>query len=205
MMDARSLLDLFKDVYGEGRWWSDDPFTVMFQTVLVQNASWSGVQKVAVPDAHDVLKMSLDGLETLVRPCGFHRAKARTISSLAMWFSSYGFSGAAVETLPALEIRRQLLAISGIGEESADDILVYAFHKPRMIVDAYTRRLLWRMEYVFDDDEGIRAWAGESLEDDVTAYGHLHWHILEHCIRSCRKRPSCASCPLTGVCTRRFS
>lgn len=202
MMDARSLLNLFKDAYGEGRWWSDDQFTVMFQSVLVQNTSWSSVENVPVPCVHDVLSMSQEDLERIVRPCGFFHAKARTVRALAEWYASYGFDCEAVKAMPVRLLKKQLLSIRGIGPESADDILVYAFHKPLMIVDAYTRRLLERMGYVFTCDDGIRSWACASLGDDAEAYGHLHWYVLDHCISYCRKKPACVACPVSHSCLR---
>ena len=146
-MDAVELYHALLGAYGTPRWWSDDPYTVMVQAVLVQNTSWRNVEK-AYGEAGGrlrpeyVLATSAEELEALIRPCGFQKAKARTIMALTAWYGSHGFDAASIHSKPQEDIRGELLSIKGIGEETADAILVYAFHKPSFIIDAYTRRLL---------------------------------------------------------------
>ncbi len=205
MQNAETLYQLLLTAYGRPRWWSEDPFTVMFQAVLVQNTAWASVEKTweAIGDKADpayIEKLPVEELEALIRPCGFCKAKARTVQALAGWFAGYGFDRKKVQDQPAPKLRTELLAIRGIGAETADVILVYAFYKASFIIDAYTRRFLRRFGYDFADDGAIRRFFETGLPEDAKVYGWLHWLILEHCIGACRKQPQCESCPVREFC-----
>ena len=90
----------------------------------------------------------------------------------------------------------------GIGGETADVILLYAFDRPRFVVDAYTRRLMGRLGHD-SDDEGIREFFESGLGHDTRRLGGMHRLILEHGIAHCRKKPLCDGCPLCDICTVR--
>lgn len=92
-------------------------------------------------------------------------------------------------------LRTELLALRGVGAETADVILVYAFHQPSFIVDAYTRTLLRRLGYSFVDDAEVRGFFEQSISKDAEMYGSYHWLILEHSISRCKKKPVCVGCP----------
>lgn len=210
MRNANELYQILLASRGKPRWWSEDPFTVMFQAVLVQNTAWRSVEKTceAIGDKltpQTIGAMSLEELELLIRPCGFCKAKARTIQALVLWFGQYDFSARAVEEIPAFRLRRELLSIRGIGAETADVILVYAFYKPSFIIDAYTRRLLSRLGCGFSDDASVRQFFEDTLPKDARVYGWYHWLILEHCISTCKKVPRCSGCPLKDSCRHSLS
>lgn len=205
MLNANELYQLLLNAYGKPRWWSEDPFTVMFQAVLVQNAAWGSVEKTCAsiggrltPERIDAL--SAEELEALIRPCGFYKAKARTIKAVIQWYRAYSLDQDAVRRMSVSKLRSELLAIRGIGAETADVILVYAFYKSSFIIDAYTRRFLARMGYSFADDDSIRRFFLASLDEDAEVYGWYHWLILDHCISACRKKPLCGTCPLKMKC-----
>ena len=197
---AEELYSLLLKEYGKPSWWSDDPFTVIVQSVLVQNTSWSSVLRTSsaagrmTPES--VLSMRPEELEELIRPCGFCKRKAETVRSLAAWYKEY----LRQKDLPSNEIRSELLSIRGVGEETADVILVYALYRPAVIIDAYTRRFMRRLGYDFPSDDGIRTFFRNGLPDDVHILGYLHWLLLEHSINSCRKKPECNGCPFLSVC-----
>lgn len=203
MLTAYEIYTQLLSAYGTPEWWSDDPFTVMFQAVLVQNTAWENVVMATkamggIPRPETIFAMSDDELHALIRPCGFFRAKARTIRSLAVWWN--GIRGDE-SFLSTEELRKQLLSIKGVGEETADVILVYALHRPSFIIDAYTRRLLSRLGFRFRSDIEIRSFFEEGLEADAGLYGSYHWLVLEHCKAVCRKTPLCAECRLRTICT----
>ncbi len=205
MLSARALYEALLAAYGAPRWWSDDPFTVMFQAVLVQNTAWNSVEKTCAAigsrlTPEYVESLSGPALEQLIRPCGFFTAKAKTIQALTAWFRQYGFSREAVQQLPLQQLRAELLSIRGVGAETADVIAVYAFFQPSFVIDAYTRRLLTRLGHAFSGDGVIRQFFETALPRDARLYGRYHWLILEHCITSCKKKPACASCPLQTHC-----
>ena len=191
--------------YGQPRWWSKDPYRVMFQAVLVQNTTWANVEKTCALledqiDPEKIAPLSSAELEEMIRPCGFHKAKARTIQALTTWYQGYGFDQAVVQGVPQEKLREELLSLRGVGPETADVILVYSFYKPSFIVDAYTRRLLARLGYDFPDDHAIRCFFEQGLPRDAQTYGHLHWLILDHCIQHCKKSPQCQGCCFATEC-----
>lgn len=205
MLYAEEIYQTLLDTYGKPRWWSDDPFIVMFQAVLVQNTAWSSVEKTcaAMGDKltlEAVARLPRAELEQRIRPCGFYKAKARTIQALIAWFGGYGFDRAAVQKIPAARLRQELLALRGIGPETADVILVYAFYQPSFIVDAYTRRFLRRLGHELADDAAVKRFFETALPPDAHIYGWYHWLILEHCIAACKKTPQCQSCPFQREC-----
>jgi len=203
MPAAREIYERLYAAYGQPRWWSDDPYTVMVQAVLVQNTAWSAVEKVTAgladcltPDR--VLDLSPEELERLIRPCGFCTGKAAAIRRLTEWYGRYGFdAGAARKTGPE-QLRSELLAVKGVGAETADVILLYALRRPVFVIDAYTRRFLARLGFDFATDEQRRAFFISGLPHNARLYGWYHWLILEHGIRRCKKVPVCGGCPFTG-------
>lgn len=209
LISAKELYHALHAVYGQSRWWSDDAYTVMFQAVLVQNTAWGNVLKTcaALGDLltpEFVAGLPTEELESLIRSCGFYRAKARTIQALTAWFKQYNFDRQAAARVPTETLRGELLAIRGVGEETADVILVYAFYRPAFVIDAYTRRLLKRLGHAFPKDAAIRNFFETGLPEDARVYGQYHWLILEHCIAVCRKTPRCDACPLRSACARRL-
>ena len=202
MPTAYEIYTQLLSAYGTPEWWSDDPFTVMVQAVLVQNTAWENVVMATkamggIPRPETILLMADEELHALIRPCGFFRAKARTIRSLAAWWN--GIRGDE-SSLSTEELRKQLLAIKGVGEETADVILVYALYRPSFIIDAYTRRFLERIGYHFKNDEERRSFLTASLEKDVFIYGSFHWLLLEHSIMHCLKKPKCSGCVFSQLC-----
>ena len=206
MLSADQLYDRLETEYGEPGWWSDDPFTVMFQSVLVQNTAWTSVLRTCgsigeiAPER--IASMSREELEDLIRPCGFAKSKSIAISGLTEWFGSYGNDPGQVVDVSTDILRSELLSIRGIGGETADVILLYAFDRPRFVVDAYTRRLMGRLGHD-TDDEGIREFFESGLGHDTRRLGGMHRLILEHGIAHCRKKPLCDGCPLCDICTVR--
>lgn len=205
MMDALGIYRLLINAYGQPRWWSDDPYTVMIQAVLVQNTAWRNVEKTTeiIQDRlrpQIIRELPEEELEKLIRPTGFPKAKARTIRALTEWYGDYGYDtvNAAGKDLRCL--RAELLSIKGIGAETADAILVYAFFRPSFIIDAYTRRFIRRLGIVLTDDAAIREFFERNLPEDPHIYGYFHWLILDHSITACRKTPRCQECRLLRYC-----
>lgn len=146
MRDALGFLSLLSSVHGTPPWWSDDPYRVMVEAVLVQNTAWENVLRTREGIGDRLSPQwveSLDDvqLEEAIRSCGFQKAKARTIRALTAWWRSFAFDRDAVMAIGAQDLTSQLHSIKGVGMETASVIALYAFHKPVMVVDAYTRRI----------------------------------------------------------------
>lgn len=209
MLNAKEIYEILMASYGVPRWWSDDPFTVMFQSVLVQNTAWRNVEKTCAAIGETinpayVESLPAEKLEQLITPCGFYKAKSRTIKALATWYRQHGLDRKTVQNEPMEKLREELLSIRGIGAETADVILVYAFYKPSFIVDAYTRRFLKRFGYSFSDDSAMKRFFEADLPKSAQPYGWYHWLILEHCISSCKHSPMCKTCILKSECRQRL-
>ena len=144
---------LFKR-FGPQHWWpGDTPFEIMVGAVLTQNTNWHNVEKALDNlKAIDILhplglhQTPEEQLAQLIRPAGYFKVKAKRLRHLLDWLFDAG--GGQLEhhdqrSTPAL--REDLLAVHGIGPETADDILLYAFGRPVFVIDAYTRRLYARL------------------------------------------------------------
>jgi endonuclease-3 related protein len=207
-MTANELYEKLLQMYGKPRWWSEDPYVVMFQTILVQNTSWTQVEKTtasigATLDPRKIAVMSESALEELIRPCGFAKGKAATIKRLTDWFSGYDFSVERTADMASETLRNELLSIKGVGPETADVFMVYAFNRASFIIDAYTRRLLKRLGYHFEADAEIRSFFEDGLPEDYEIYGWLHWLILDHSIQHCKRNPECDGCEFLKCKERR--
>lgn len=205
MMTPEEIYRTLIEHYGRPRWWSDDPYTVIFQSVLVQNTAWTNVEKTteSIGDGltpERIIALSDEELGEAIRPCGFFRAKSKTIRILTDWFGKYGFRTENASSIPTEDIREELLSLKGIGAETADVILVYAFRRPSFIIDAYTRRFISRLGIGCETDEELRLFFENGLRKDAELYGYFHWLILEHGKAHCRKTPLCQGCPFLNAC-----
>jgi endonuclease-3 related protein len=211
-MNARKMRAVFRrlfDQYGPQGWWpADSPFEVMVGAVLVQNTAWSNVeQAIAGLAARGALYperiLALPDLAEVLRPSGCFRVKADRLRSLCRWFLASG-GLAALEARPTAAIRAELLAVHGVGPETADDILLYALERPVFVIDAYTRRLFARFGLIGgqEDYETLRARIERALGPDVPLYQEYHALIVRHAKGSCRTRPGCERCCLAPRCAR---
>ena len=204
-MSAAEIYEGLLNEYGKPQWWSDNPYTVIVEAILVQNTSWSSVRKVSekvsrtyVPE--EILSMPALELEDLIRPCGFCKRKADTIRRITEWFGRYDFNPESEWNVNDKDLRNELTSIKGIGYETADVILVYAFHRPHFIIDAYTRQIYERLGLQFSCDDEIRSFIKETTPTDYKIHGWYHWLLLQHGINRCKKKPLCIGCPFVKSC-----
>jgi len=139
--------------YGPQNWWpARSRFEVIVGAYLTQNTNWSNVEKAMLnlrrARALTVAAMRsipLDELETLVRPSGYFRQKARNLKTFIAFLDRH-YSGSLTRMFaaPTTKLRAELLDLNGVGPETADSILLYAGNHPVFVVDAYTRRVLMR-------------------------------------------------------------
>ena len=195
--------------YGELDWWpAEGPFEVMVGAVLTQRTAWANVERAlqalkaaGVGGPAALLSLPPARLEEIVRPSGTYRQKAARLRSLFGEVESSGGLDAFL-ALPPVELRHRLLAVQGIGPETADSIVLYAAGGPVFVVDAYTRRLLGRLGIGVGAEgyDRVAAWFVRGLTGGVGTYRNAHAVIVEHCKRHCRAIPICEGCPLAGAC-----
>ncbi len=201
------VFDVLRKAFGSQHWWpSDSPTETAIGAVLTQNTAWRNVERAiaalkaaALIDFKRLDGLSEDALAARLRPAGTYRVKARRLKALARWVCVRG--GGDLER--ALEgdprsVRRDLLAVSGIGPETADAILLYAGGHRSFVVDAYTRRILRRHAWIDAgaDYAAIQALFERQLPDDAGVYNEYHALLVELGKRHCRVQARCAECPL---------
>ncbi len=192
--------------FGPQDWWpGGDPFETMAGAVLTQNTAWRNAERslellreAGALSAPAVLELPVERIEELVRPAGGWRRKARTLAALARTTDRH--EGGLQELLgqDADSLRDELLAVRGIGPETADAILLYAAGRPVFVVDAYARRYVSRHGIC-----GERAGYGEiqelferALGGDAAMLAESHALLVALGKRFCRADPVCGECPL---------
>lgn len=196
--------------YGDPHWWpAKTPYEVIVGAVLTQNTAWANVEK-AIAGFGDKLTpqviadMPLTRLRDVIKPAGSFVRKASTLKAVTAWYAGYGWEVAAVQRQPLQALRVELLAIHGIGPETADAMLLYAFGFPTFVVDAYTLRLCGRYPLAEGGYQAVKAYFERNLPRDATLYNALHALIVLNGKAHCRKRPVCGGCPLAEGCKKRM-
>ena len=197
--------------YGPQHWWpARTPFEIMVGAVLTQATAWSNVEKAIanLERAAALTPAAIRALRTpelacLVYPSGFFNAKARKLMALCQYLGrAHNDDIDAMSRLKTETLRDELLGVFGIGEETADAILLYALGHPVFVIDAYTRRTFGRLGMV----HGLTSYADHQshftrdLPLDAALFREYHALIVRHGRESCRKLPLCEACPLLEVC-----
>jgi len=196
--------------YGDLQWWpAKTTYEMIVGAVLVQNTAWSNVEK-AIANFGDrlnpqfVLGADIAALADVIRAAGFFNQKAAYLKAVTVWFEKYNFDVTTVRRETLEKLRPELLAIKGVGKETADSILLYGFGFPTFVIDAYTMRLCGR--YAVDAGKGYDAFKAHfeaNLPRDVKLYNNYHAVIVYLCKDFCRKsKPLCDKCPLEETCKR---
>lgn len=206
----RDIYDRLLAAYGPSNWWpGDSEFEMMVGAVLTQNTAWTNVEKaIANLRSANLLspKVIIDTrqmrLAKLIRPSGYFNVKAKRLRALCHWVNDRdGISN--LHRLSTAELRAALLEVHGVGPETADAILLYAFHRPVFVIDAYTRRIFSRLGLIMGTEayETLRGVFEVALGEDTSLYNEYHALIVRHAKDTCRKKPLCQACCLAPVCS----
>ena len=207
----RKYYETLLAAFGPQHWWPGrSAFEVIIGAILTQNTSWSNVVPAVANLRREKLltTRALGGvpfgrLARLIRSTGCFRQKARKLQAFVRFLrAQYGGSLAKMFRTSTPVLREQLLAVHGIGPETADSILLYAGSHPVFVVDAYTRRILERhgLAGPRHSYEEIQALFERSLPADVPLYNEFHALIVNTGKHYCRSRePRCAQCPLESL------
>jgi len=211
---GQSLINLYRRLlanFGPQHWWpAEEPLEVIVGAILTQSAAWGNVEKaIANLKAAEALspgalrRLSRPKLAKLVHPCGYYNAKALKLKSFAFWLGNhYDDDLDRFFDNDTGDLRRQLLSIHGIGQETADSILLYAASKPIFVIDAYTRRIISCIGLTPEKDSyaAYQAFFMEHLPPDAELFNE--YHALLVCLGKnvCRRRPLCQQCCLSDIC-----
>ena len=211
-IDLESLDRLLRGRYGnlKGWWPAETPFEVCIGAILVQNTTWKNVVKaianlkqygVVTPKA--LASLEQRDIERLVRPSGTYRQKARTLALFSLFLETE-LKGDIMQLsqYPVDAARKMLTAIKGIGEETADAMLLYACRMPAFVADSYSRRILGRLGLLGHGSTyaAARTYVEGCMGRSAASYARLHALLIEFGKEFCRSRPLCAECFLLQAC-----
>lgn len=196
--------------YGPRHWWpGESPFEVMVGAILTQNTNWRNVEKaIQNLKARDLL--NLEGLRSLapsalaelIRPAGYFNVKTRRLRAFLDFLQeSYQGSIEAMRSKPMAKLRDELLAVNGIGKETADSILLYALQHPIFVVDAYTYRVFTR-HYLIGEEaqyDDLQELAMSHVMASTAHYNEFHALLVNVGKDFCAPKPKCEHCPLKGL------
>ncbi|MDR2899180.1 MAG: endonuclease [Clostridiales bacterium] len=206
------LMDIYKklfDRYGDLSWWpAETPYEVMVGAVLTQNTVWDNVEKAMAnfggnlsPEA--VRDMDLDELKKIIYPAGFYNQKAVYLKGLTAWYEKYNYDAETVKNEPFVKLRKELLDVKGVGPETADSILLYAFNLPAFVIDAYTNRMCDRFNVKAGRGySAVKSYFEDNIPVSVAIYNRFHAMIVVNAKEHCRKKAACSGCPLEGDCAK---
>ncbi len=204
----RAMYRKLSRAWGRQHWWpAETPFEVIVGAILTQNTSWTNVERALASlraagtlNVAGIRALSLPKLQRLIRSSGYFRQKARRLKNFVAFLDArYGGSLERMFATPTAQLRAELLALNGIGPETADSILLYAGNHPIFVVDAYTRRILERHEVVssgakYDEIRGLVERAlqhekplppAQGWPDETTKARDSSTFCDEHCRAQC--------------------
>lgn len=194
--------------FGPQGWWpASSSFEVVVGAILTQNTNWANVERAlarlrehGLIDPQKLTRVRTRRLAALIRSSGYYTVKAARIKAfLGLLNRRYAGSLRRMRRTPAAELRQELLSVKGIGPETADSILLYAFEKPVFVIDAYTRRILVRHGLIADGSsyEQVQQFFMGRLPARVPMYNEYHALLVRLAKEFClKKEPRCAGCPL---------
>jgi len=209
-MTGEQLTEIYQLLYerfGPQHWWpGETQFEIIVGAILTQNTSWANVEK-AIANLKSADRLTPEALRALdhaqlaelIRPAGYFNVKAKRLMSFLNWlFENYGGRLQDLESVNAHRLRAELLSVKGIGPETADSILLYAFDRPIFVVDAYTARVAVRHHLIEPDAsyEQLQDLFQSNLPQDVRLFNEYHALLVRVGKEFCKPTPKCPACPL---------
>jgi endonuclease III related protein len=210
--DAQPPLDeYFNSLFtalGPQHWWpGDTPFEIVIGAILTQNTVWKNVEQTIsnLREADLLSPAAIQGvhlrrLESLLRPSGYFRQKARKLKAFCKFLQTeYAGSLDRMFTTPTIVLREKLLGVFGIGPETADSMLLYAGGHSVFVVDAYTKRMLQRHGWVGDNPkyDDVQWLFEHQFPGNLKLFNEFHALIVQTGKRWCLAQdPKCDECPL---------
>ncbi len=211
------IYNLLLEAFGEQGWWPrfdknknvfvydrsfknsepnrEEAFIISISAILCQNTNWKNVEKAFVNLNNEnllskeyLLNVDVLKLAKLIKPSGYFNQKAKKIKAF-------------LESKDYIN-RENLLKIWGVGEETADSILLYAYNKPIFVIDAYTKIIFKRIGFKERSYKELQEFFHKELPMDYKLFNEYHALIVELAKRNCKKIPICSNCPLNKICEK---
>ncbi len=204
------IYQLLFDRFGPQHWWpGQTKFEIITGAILTQNTNWANVEKAIknLESANLLTPEKLHNLDTpqlaeLIKPAGYYNVKAKRLKNFLNWFfENHAGQLTSLQKLSTDQLREQLLAVTGIGRETADSILLYAFDRQIFVVDAYTARIAVRHGLIEPgaDYEQIREFFQSNLPPDTKLFNEYHALLVRLGKEFCKPKPQCDNCPLNEL------
>ena len=201
------IYQLLFDSFGPQHWWpGQTQFEIITGAILTQNTNWINVEKaIANLKSADCLTpeklyhLDVSQLAELIRPAGYYNIKTKRLKNFINWlFDNYDGQLTNLETFDTGQLRTELLAINGIGYETADSILLYALARPVFVVDAYTARIAFRHQLIEPEAnyEQLRELFQSNLTEDTQLFNEYHALLVKVGKEFCKPKAKCPGCPL---------
>lgn len=201
------------EFYGPQHWWpAESSFEIMIGAILTQNTNWRNVElaicnlkKSDLLEPLTIKNVPISKLRKLIKPAGFYNVKAKRVKTFVQYLiKDYAGNLEKMKRKQTSILRRELLAIKGIGSETCDSILLYALKKPVFVIDAYTRRILMRHNFIDEKDSyrEIQTFFERNLKKDVRLFNEYHALLVRLAKEKCKSsKPLCDNCPIGEICT----
>ncbi|MHC4122207.1 MAG: endonuclease III domain-containing protein [Planctomycetota bacterium] len=210
MNTGEKLIEIYRlllDHFGHQHWWpGETKFEIIVGAILTQNTNWGNVEKAIANlkskdylTAEKLYSLNINELASLIRPAGYYNLKSKRLKNFLNWlFDNYDGALTNLEGAGTVQLREELLAIRGIGPETADSILLYAFERDVFVVDAYTARIMTRHQMIEygADYEQIQCLFESSLEANTKMFNEYHALLVKVGKEFCRPTAKCIECPL---------
>ena len=209
-MNTEKLMEIYHLLYDRYRcqhWWpGHSRFEIIVGAILTQNTNWGNVEKAInnlkaakALTAEKLYDMDISLLAEMIRPAGYYNIKAGRLKNFLEWlFKELDGDLSRLEDTDGETLRRELLQIKGVGPETADSIVLYAFDKPVFVVDTYTCRIMGRHGLIEDgaDYEQVRDFFQSYLDGSVKLFNEYHALLVRLGKEYCRPKAKCDGCPL---------
>ncbi len=198
ILNTKSNSSVYDKNFSKRERTSDEKFEICIGAILAQNTNWQNAEKalynlktknILSPDR--LGSINLKSLASLIRPSGYYNQKAKKIKEVIKFLDS------------RKEVNREnLLSVWGVGPETADSILLYAYNKPIFVIDAYTKRIMNRLGFKENSYENLQKIFMQNLPKDAQLYNEYHALLVRLGKEFCKKKPSCKGCPILESCKK---
>lgn len=221
-----SIYTILLENYSNQGWWpingiyrkrtsftNDEKFEIIVGAILTQNTAWTNVEK-ALNDLRNnkclsikaILETKQETLAQYIKSSGYNNQKAERLKIVANFLLQHSLDD--LQEMETHELRNILLSVKGIGPETADSIMVYAFFKPSFVIDTYTKRIMSRIGLCQKDVlyNELQELITKNIDNhtDTGIYNEYHALLVEHAKRYCRTKPLCEDCILRKICKKRI-
>ena len=199
-MPLNNIYKTLQSAYGAQHWWpAESSFEMMVGAILTQNTSWTNVEKAITNlkkanalDASVIVSLDQADLCEMIRPAGFFIQKARYLKNIGYFFLEFReyIATASCPDNDIQRLRQLLLSLKGVGPETADSILLYAFNMPVFVIDAYTRRIFSRLGLISSTVTyaELQQYFHRHVVPDSKIYNEYHALIVRHAKTHCRSK-----------------